>query len=113
MDHVVGQLYGRQGDVGFVSCRIPAGARRIDVRPFALGEVTGHSHRVADADVDGLEMYEMNDRTFIRVTKDGGISIVHEDHDPHGRVSKLPGGFEGEVPIAGEYTPEGIRPVVD
>lgn len=107
------QLSGRQGDVGFVRCAIPAGVKRIKVRPFALGEVTGHSHRVIVEDADGIEMFEMESRTFMRVTKDGGISIQHEDHDPSGVVSTLPTGWEGEVVIAREYDEEGDFRVVD
>jgi hypothetical protein len=107
------KLTGRQGDVGFVRGTIPAEATPIKVRPFALGEVTGHSHRVIAEDVDGIEMFEMESRTFLRVTKGGGISIQHEDHDPNGAVSKLPCGWEGEVIIAREYDEEGDFRVID
>jgi len=107
------ELYGRQGDVHFVSCRIPAGAKRMPLRPFALGESTGHSHRVAVADENGVEMYELENRTFLRVTKAGSVSIVHEEHDPVGMVSVLPAGWEGEVVIAREYSPREIQRVVD
>ena len=100
------KLYGRQGDVGFVKCEIPKAAKRIKVRPFALGEVTGHSHRVAIEDEAGIEMYEHEQATYLRVTKDGSISILHEDHDPEGRTSVLPAGWEGEVRIAREYDEE-------
>lgn len=107
------KLYGRQGDVGFIRCAIPTGAQPIKLRPFALGEVTNHSHRVAVADEAGVEMYELEGETFLRVTKDGNVSIVHEDHDPTGSTCLLPAGWEGEVVIAAEYTPEAIRPVAD
>ncbi len=108
------KLSGRQGDVGFVACKIPKEARRIETRPFALGEVTGHSHRVAVEDLDGIEMYEFENATFLRVTKDGAISILHEDHDPQGKTSVLPAGWEGEVRIAREYDEEAdFRSVVD
>jgi len=108
------KLYGRQGDVGFVAGKIPKDAKLIKVRPFALGEVTGHSHRVAVEDEAGVEMYEHDGATFLRVTKDGLISILHEDHDPQGKVSVLPAGWEGEVRIAREYDEEvDFRPVVD
>lgn len=106
-------LYGRQGDVGFVSCAIPPEAQAIKLRAFALGEATGHAHKVAVADETGVEMYELDGATFLRVTKDGNVSIVHEDHDPTGATCLLPAGWEGEVVIAAEYTPEAIRSVVD
>ena len=112
------QLYGRQGDVGFVQCAIPTDAKRIKIRPFALGEVTGHSHRIIEADHEGAEMFEVAGEngevlTFLRVTKEGGISIQHEDHDPTAAISKLPQGWEGAVRIAGEYHPAGVRSVID
>ena len=107
------KLLARQGDVGFVSCNIPTGAQRIKVRPFALGEVTGHSHRVAVEDEAGIEMYELDGATFLRVTKEGAVSIVHEDHDPSGAVSLLPRGWEGEIRIAREYDEEEERRVLD
>lgn len=104
----------RQGDVGFVKAKIPADAKPVAVRPLALGEVTGHSHRVAEADIDGVEMLETADesgrRVFMRVTADGGVRVVHEEH---GTVT-LPSGWEGEIRIAREYDEEqDFRSVVD
>jgi hypothetical protein len=104
------KLYARQGDVGFIKSKIPVTAKRTTLRPLALGEVTGHSHQVALADVDGVEMYELEGATFLRVTADGGVSIVHEEHGP----VKLPAGWEGEVRIAVEYDEEqDFRQVTD
>lgn len=109
-----GQLIGRQGDVGFVRCKIPVAANRIAVRPFALGEVTGHAHRVAPGYEDMVEMYEADGMTYVRIVGDVDVPLVHEDHDPTGAVSILPHGFEGRVPIAREYDEEqGWRSVVD
>lgn len=110
-------LEGRQGDVAFVRCPIPETAKLVPFRPFALGEITGHSHRVCVEDVAGVDMFETTDengvRTWLRVTAEGAVSIVHEDHDPSGSTSKLPTGWEGEVVIAREYTPESVRSVID
>lgn len=108
------RLTGRQGDVNFVACQIPKQAKRVPMRPFALGEVTGHSHRVVEADLEKCEMYEMEGRTFLKVSAEGGVSIQHEDHDPTAEISKLPAGWAGEVIIAQEYNEEeGWRRVVD
>jgi hypothetical protein len=109
------QLFARQGDVHFVTRRIPADARRIPVRPFALGEVTGHSHRVIAAEECHVEMYEKDGLTFVRVSGGcEGIHIAHEDHDPTAATSVLPAGWEGEVIIAQEYDEEeGFRKVID
>ncbi len=92
---------------------IPPTAKRISVRPFALGEKTGHSHRVAVADEPFVEMYEGEDgRIYVRALQE--VSVLHENHDPSGRTSVLPAGFEGEVRIAVEYDEEqDFRPVTD
>jgi hypothetical protein len=108
------KLEGRQGDVGFVRCTIPEGARAVKLRPFALGEQTGHSHRVSVLDAPKCQMFEIDGRTFIRVSEEGGISIQHEDHDPKALKSILPAGWEGEVVIAREYDEEtDFRRVMD
>jgi hypothetical protein len=99
----------RQGDVGFVKTKIPTAAKKVALRPLALGEVTGHSHSVAVEDRAGVEMYEFEQATFLRVTADGGVSIVHEEHGP----ITLPKGWEGEVRIAREYDEEGDFAVSD
>ncbi len=104
------KLYARQGDVGFVARNVPTDAKRVDLKPLALGEVTGHSHQIALADREGAEMYDLDGAMFLRVTAEGGVSIVHEEH---GTVT-LPKGWEGEVRIAREYDEEtDFRPVVD
>lgn len=105
-------LTSRQGDVGFVQATIPMGAKAIPVRPLALGEVTGHSHRCAVA--DAVEMFEVEApdgvKTYLRVTAEGGVSIVHEEHGP----VTLPHGWEGEIVIAREYDEDqDFRRVVD
>ena len=111
------KMFGRQGDVAFISGPIPPNAKRVPLRVFAHGEQTGHSHRVCVADEAGVEMFEVVDdagkTVWMRVTKDGAVSLIHEDHDPTGDVSVLPRGWEGEVVNAREYTPESIRSVVD
>jgi hypothetical protein len=108
------QLFARQGDVGLVKCRIPKAAAKVKLRPLALGEVTGHSHRVAVEDTAGVEMYEIpaerGVRTYMRITAEGAVAIIHEEHG----VVKLPAGWQGEVVIAREYDEEvDFRSVVD
>lgn len=95
--------------------KIPENAKRIPLRPVALGEVTGHHHsfmsNVAEADVaDFVEMYESEDgQIYVRVKGgDGDVSLVHQEHKAH-VVS--PG--EYSVTIQQENTDWGARPVVD
>ena len=58
-------------------------------------------------------MYELGGEVFVRalrepMERDGKefVSIVHEDHDPAGLISRLPIGWEGEVRIKREYDEE-------
>ena len=108
-------LQFRQGDVGFVVGPIPATAKRIPTRPFALGEITGHSHRVLPALEECVEMYEGTDgETYVRILPGADVPVLHEDRDPTGMKSLLPAGWEGRVVIAAEYDEEeGFRTVID
>ena len=102
----------RQGDVGFVRSAIPVDAKRITIRPFALGEATGHSHRVAPTEEPYIEMYEKDGETYVRALAD--VHVLHEDHDPTGATSVLPEGWEGRIQICGEYSEEeDFRRVID
>jgi hypothetical protein len=108
-------LQFRQGDVGFVAQTIPTGCKRIKLRPFALGEVTGHSHQVMPGYEDAVEMYEGADgEIYVRIVGEVDVPVIHEDHDPTGTKSILPKGWEGRVVIAAEYDEEeGFRSVAD
>ena len=94
---------------------IPKDAKRIPLRPVALGEVTGHHHsfmsNLAEADIaDLVEMYEGADgKTYVRVLGETGqVSIVHQEHKAH----VVPPG-EYSVTIQQENTDWGARAVVD
>lgn len=70
----------RQGDVFLDPGTIPANANRIQITDrlvLALGEVTGHSHRIED--IASAEAYELSDgRVMIRLTKEA--ELLHEEH---------------------------------
>jgi len=94
---------------------IPKDAKRVPLRPVALGEVTGHHHsfmsNTAEADVaDLVEMYESPDgKTYVRVLGEPGrVSLVHQEHKAH----MIPPG-EYSVTIQQENTDWGARPVLD
>ena len=71
---------------------IPKDAKRIPLRPLALGEIHGHSHKLVmdpESSValeEAAEMYELTDekgvQTFLRVTAEG-VSLQHEEHRTH------------------------------
>lgn len=105
----------RQGDVMFIPvATLPDGERKKRKDgAAAYGEVTGHSHRLAD--METAEVLEIADGLFVRVSEtgvsidgDAGATFVHEEHGP---VSLPPGDYQ--IRIQREYSPEAIRSVID
>jgi hypothetical protein len=100
------KLY-RQGDVGLLRIDgLPEGARLetvSDTLVLALGEATGHSHRLC---ADGATLYKVDETDFFEIKQRG--ELVHEEHDA---IALDPGFYK--VIRQREYTPEQIRRVVD
>jgi hypothetical protein len=96
----------RQGDV-FIApvASIPRGAKPRPTGVLIEGELTGHSHRVAD--LRDAEVLEVGDQLFLRVLADTA-TIVHQEHGPITLV-------QGTYRVWGqrEYSPEAIRRVLD
>lgn len=71
------KLQGHQGDVQFKKIdSIPEGATKIDNKPVALGEHSGHMHIVTGPTV---EMFEFEGRIFTSVGGDGAsLQHIHE-----------------------------------
>jgi hypothetical protein len=95
---------------------IPGNAKRIQLRPLALGEVSGHHHSLCSADssvaLDNVaEMYELkNDNgvtTYLRITGDC-VALTHQEHKAH---LVAPG--EYKVVLQQENTDWGAAPVRD
>lgn len=101
------KLY-RQGDVLFKQVKaIPKGEQKKRPTGHILeGEATGHIHRVAE--LEAAEVLEVGDGLYLNVSAEGGVSIVHEEHD----TLTLPAG-NYEVVRQREYSPEEIRNVAD
>jgi hypothetical protein len=106
----------RQGDVMFIPCdNIPQGTKRAN-GTVAYGEVTGHSHRLAD--LATADVFECGDGLYVRVSEDGisingqpGCSFIHEEHGP---INLPPGSYK--VGMQREYSPADrriIRDVID
>lgn len=70
------KIKGHQGDVQFFSIdKIPASAKKINNRPIALGEHSGHMH-ILTGDV---EMFEVDGRIICAVGSDGArLQHIHE-----------------------------------
>lgn len=71
------QIKFMQGDViGFSIAKLPDNAKKINNKPVALGEHSGHQH-VITGDV---ELYEDETRTLAKIGKKGAIlQHVHEN----------------------------------
>jgi hypothetical protein len=66
---------GHQGDVQFKSVSLPKGAKKVEHKPLALGEHSGHLHAVTG----DVELYEFEGRTFAKVGGDGAfLQHVHD-----------------------------------
>jgi hypothetical protein len=95
---------------------IPRDAKRIALRPLALGEKTGHHHSLyAEPGVcleDAAHMFEVSldgdaKKYFLRVTEEG-VSLQHQEH----KTQAVPPG-EYEVVIQTEVTDWGRQRVAD
>jgi hypothetical protein len=99
----------RHGDVYLVqSNKKVAGKRTGNNSPvLALGEVTGHSHRLNT--MEGVERFEIDGVRFLQVSADG-ISISHEEH---GTLDIPPGLYEERIDREYDYSANAIRNVAD
>lgn len=103
----------RQGDVMFIPCKnVPSGTKRNN-GTVAYGEVTGHSHRIAD--LATAEVLECADDLYLKVSEEGvslsgepGATVIHDEHRP---LNLPPGNYR--VRIQTEYSPVVIREVRD
>jgi hypothetical protein len=96
----------RHGDLLVSSVdAVPADARRLQHLVLAQGELTGHSHRIAER--DAATLYESNKQLYMDVTAHMA-TLVHQEHGP----IELPTGFY-QIWRQREYTPAEIRVVRD
>lgn len=96
----------RHGDVLVATAQsIPAGAIFQTHTVLAKGEITGHSHRVAER--EAAELWQLGGQLFLNVVAEQA-TLVHEEHKP----ITLPRGIY-RVWMQREYTPTEIRRVYD
>lgn len=69
-------IRGHQGDVQFKSLsKLPEGAKKIEQKPIALGEHSGHEHIITG----DVELFERNGKIYAAVGSDGAmLQHVHE-----------------------------------
>jgi len=96
----------RQGDVFIIAMPNLPHLGRVERSPvLAEGEVTGHSHALADP-ASG-QVFAVRGELYLEVIADCA-TIVHEEH---GAVTLPRGGYA--IRIQREYSPKEIRQVVD
>ncbi|MEW6733108.1 MAG: hypothetical protein AB1489_17410 [Acidobacteriota bacterium] len=96
----------RHGDVLIASIeKIPEGAIRRPTNVLVRGEMTGHSHRIEQAET--AVTFEHNGQLFLKVTA-SEAKLIHEEH----KTITLPYGVY-RVWQQREYIPGSIRKVID
>jgi len=96
----------RQGDVFIIATSNLPQLGRVERRPvLAEGEVTGHTHALADP--TSGQVFAVRGEIYLEVVADSA-TIVHEEHAP---VTLPRGGYT--IRIQREYSPREMRPVVD
>ncbi|MFN0052804.1 MAG: hypothetical protein ACKV0T_11475 [Planctomycetales bacterium] len=99
------ELY-RHGDILVARVEeVPEGARRLHHLVLAEGELTGHSHRIAER--GQATLYESQRTMFVSVTADYA-TLVHQEHGP---IRLRTGTYR--VWRQREYAPGAIRNVQD
>ena len=59
---------------------IPTGAKALNEKAFAYGEVTGHSHSLSGVIGQDFQIYEKGGVRFCELKKDN-IELRHEEHN--------------------------------
>jgi hypothetical protein len=96
----------RQGDIYITTTKsVPTGARLLPHCTLAEGEVTGHSHRVAES--HAAELFSHSGSLYLVVAAEKA-TIVHDEHGP---IPLARGTYR--VWQQREYSPEAIRTVRD
>ncbi|MBX9671620.1 MAG: hypothetical protein K2X93_28785 [Candidatus Obscuribacterales bacterium] len=83
--------------------KIPGAAQKKPGNILAMGEITGHSHRVKGES----QLFELDGQLFLRVLSDTA-TLTHEEHGP----ISLPKG-EYLVWRQREYSPQELRVITD
>ncbi len=101
------RLEARHGDVGLIRIEtLPEGAKKQPRKGdliLALGEATGHAHRIKEK---SARIFAVGDTRYLVIERPTTL-----DHEEHGPITLQPGAFL--VRIEREYSPEAIRQVLD
>lgn len=92
---------------------IPAGAKPLNEKAFAYGEVTGHSHSLQGVTGTDFQIYEKDGVRFCKLKTDK-IELRHEEHHPQTiEKSDFPLGMEIKIVQEYDHFAEEARDVLD
>ena len=92
---------------------IPNGAKPLQEKAFAYGEVTGHSHSLQGAIGTDFQIYEKDGVRFCEMKKPS-IELRHEEHLPQTiRKTDFPKGMEIRIVQEYDHFAEEARDVLD
>lgn len=99
-----------QGDVALREAKLPEGAVKIENRPLALGEVSGHAHVVESCEkTSTVDLFEFEGKIFVVTNHDGGqlrhVRLKTGEQADHGPIILAPNTCY-EVILQNEYNPE-------
>lgn len=103
-----------QGDVALRVATLPKGAKKIENRPLALGETSGHAHCVEPlkpqaSEITAFDLFEFEGKTFIAVGHDGAtlrhVRLKTGEQADHNPLILAPDTVY-EVILQNEFNPE-------
>lgn len=100
-----------QGDVALRQTNLPAGCVKIENRPLALGQVSGHAHVIVPKSQGTYELFRdpSTGKTFVSVGGDGAtlehMKLATKGPADHGPI-ELEANAIYEVILQNEFNPE-------
>lgn len=103
------KIKNQHGDLLLVEIDvIPKDAVRIDIKPGFIIERGEGVHTHIFPDVSGIEVFEKDGETFVRVSKKTQL-----DHEEHGNQTVLPGVYKKRIERVFDYEAMESRRVID
>lgn len=103
------KIANQHGDLLLVAIdEIPEAAKKLKIgNGFVLERGEGvHTHIFPD--VSGIEVFEKDGETYVRVSKK-----THLDHEEHGKQTVLPGDYKKRIERVWDYETEEARSTID
>ena len=102
------KVTNQHGDVVLQVAEIPADAKPVKIENGFILERGEGVHTHVFPDVSGIEVFEKNGETFVRVNKATRI-----DHEEHGIQTLKPGIYKKNIERVWDYESEEARRVID